>query len=623
MRLGQRLGLGFTGRGEMAQVAFDGARYYRTADGVYLKDFGHGNSDDSAKLYSGQMLDFDGVDDYIDTAAHLVDGDSYTLAVTFNNALSAGSDNDKILINSFYGQHGFLTLSGYHLEFRIGSDATTIKLRLLDFFPTDITRIVLSVVNGGSASVFVDGVDKTNDLVVYEGVNANINTAYLTNRVFRLGASTNGTTTYAPLSCFNGQIGNAQIWNKAFTADDVAYDYNNLHHMKTADENPDSALTADNLKCWPALIEGSGDVAYDWIGNGNHSTLTNFPASDTQWSNADALDSPLVPQTALLEWGYADGVVCPLDTTNVSRTITDESFFVTSYDVAISLDHLNLTTSSVIVTTTDGLTTYVEDTDYTIDYVNGTITVLSTGTMEDSTEAVVDESFTSSFDIAVSLAHSDLVSGSVVVTTTDGVTTYVEDTDYTIDYTNGTITVLSTGAMLDATAYYIDYTYNVDSTYYIDYTYEVDATNFTRNYSELNLNGRSFPVGLTGADVAGAMTATVEMVVNIDDVTDLQYLIDCTKDAGIGAINQTAGTIATSSGTVYVNNVATTAIASGLAHVVVSGISLNASELFIGRSSDSTSILLGQLPMCKIYEETWDAAKVATYYAKAAAKYNL
>jgi len=72
---------------------------------------------------------------------------------------------------------------------------------------------------------------------------------------------------------------------------------------------------------------------------------------------------------------------------------------------------------------------------------------------------IVDESFVSNFDVAVALAHTVLVSGTVVVTTTDSVTTYTEGVDYTINYTSGTITVLSTGSMADATSYYIDYSY--------------------------------------------------------------------------------------------------------------------------------------------------------------------
>ena len=64
---------------------------------------------------------------------------------------------------------------------------------------------------------------------------------------------------------------------------------------------------------------------------------------------------------------------------------------------------------------------------------------------------VTEETFTASYDSAVSLQHADLVSGSVTVST------YVEGTDYTVDYDLGTITVLSAGSMSDGTDYEIDY----------------------------------------------------------------------------------------------------------------------------------------------------------------------
>ena len=74
-----------------------------------------------------------------------------------------------------------------------------------------------------------------------------------------------------------------------------------------------------------------------------------------------------------------------------------------------------------------------------------------------ATNPVTDESFTSNFDTAVSLEKDGLVDGTVDVTSTDGNTTFTEDTDYTIDYVNGDITVLSTGSMTDSTEYHVDY----------------------------------------------------------------------------------------------------------------------------------------------------------------------
>lgn len=49
------------------------------------------------------------------------------------------------------------------------------------------------------------------------------------------------------------------------------------------------------------------------------------------------------------------------------------------------------------------------------------------------------------------------VSGSVVVTTTDGATTYTEDTDYEVDYTNGRIRLITGSSMAAGTEYYISY----------------------------------------------------------------------------------------------------------------------------------------------------------------------
>jgi hypothetical protein len=72
---------------------------------------------------------------------------------------------------------------------------------------------------------------------------------------------------------------------------------------------------------------------------------------------------------------------------------------------------------------------------------------------------ITDESFTSSSDTAVTLDQVGVVQYSETVTTTAGTTTYTRDTDYTMSYYNGQITMDSTGSMADATAYYIDYLY--------------------------------------------------------------------------------------------------------------------------------------------------------------------
>ena len=69
---------------------------------------------------------------------------------------------------------------------------------------------------------------------------------------------------------------------------------------------------------------------------------------------------------------------------------------------------------------------------------------------------IADETFTTSVDTPVLLAHPKIdEEGSVVVT--DGTTVFGEGVDYTIDYENGTITALSDGELTGGVEYNISY----------------------------------------------------------------------------------------------------------------------------------------------------------------------
>jgi hypothetical protein len=76
-----------------------------------------------------------------------------------------------------------------------------------------------------------------------------------------------------------------------------------------------------------------------------------------------------------------------------------------------------------------------------------------------SETAVADEDVTVVSATAVALDNTGIQQYSETVTTTAGTTTYVRDTDYTMDYVAGTITMLAGGSMTTATAYHIDYLY--------------------------------------------------------------------------------------------------------------------------------------------------------------------
>jgi hypothetical protein len=75
------------------------------------------------------------------------------------------------------------------------------------------------------------------------------------------------------------------------------------------------------------------------------------------------------------------------------------------------------------------------------------------------TATVTDESITSDDDTWVDLDKAHLTPGTVVLTSDPAGTTYVEGTDYVVDYFGGRVMTLSGGAINDAAALLIDYGY--------------------------------------------------------------------------------------------------------------------------------------------------------------------
>jgi len=121
-----------------------------------------------------------------------------------------------------------------------------------------------------------------------------------------------------------------------------------------------------------------------------------------------------------------------------------------------------------IAAATDGQQTYQAPSDFfgflTLkDETNETI--IAQETAEEfqrnvGTSEIEDETFTSSSDTAVSLDNKAIVQYSErICDDADETTTYTRDTDYTMNYVAGTVTVDSTGSMSDATEYYANYLY--------------------------------------------------------------------------------------------------------------------------------------------------------------------
>ena len=511
-----------TGSRETAQAAYDGARYYRTDSGVYLKDFGHGESDDSAKLYGGQMLSFDSVDDYVDCGVvpDVVQNNILTSIFTFKSSFASRQTIVSHRYKVYEISIDYDGSASTAIEVWFGDNANYTRITLTytgNLTDGNIHRLAV-VLNrsSGVASAYVDGVlvDSTSGA----GWTAPSSTSYKLMLGFREGGTNN----------FDGFLGNIQIWNAAFDADDVEYDYLNCYQNLTADNRPGTSLTSANLKGhWP-LIAGSGDVAHDWSGNGNHGTLTNFPTDDSQWSNASALDSPLAIQTVLCEWGRGSNLLIGNRDLNngtywskYACTITETSdYFIQKLNASKTNGYF---ASMSMIAATQGdvidFSIFVEDIDasaaggkYTIRYRE----------LDSSDVALKTDYVVNAADIPSSFG---VINGSITVSeaTTAKVKVYyrlegAELTSVKVKYPQIEKAVTTRTATVFTVA-------NEATNALVPIRSWETAGQFKRDYSELNWNGRSYANCGNGADVNPSTALIVECVINMDIPASTQFIV--------------------------------------------------------------------------------------------------
>jgi hypothetical protein len=149
--------------------------------------------------------------------------------------------------------------------------------------------------------------------------------------------------------------------------------------------------------------------------------------------------------------------------TQASATVMDEVVSAGVLGTAVALAHIHV--SSVVVTDSAGTTTYVVNTDYTVDALNGTITCLVGGAItaaeslkvDYAAAAVAAESVTAPATAGDWIPLANRHVSSVVVKNSAESTTYVNGTDYLVDATPGFIKILTGGAITASQALKVSY----------------------------------------------------------------------------------------------------------------------------------------------------------------------
>jgi hypothetical protein len=240
-------------------------------------------NNNNAKLFTGNCLDFDGTNDYVDIDGFTMSGSNATFAFWINS--------DDIL-----SDRHILDINPSRFIISFNSDQLSVydgSWKNFGAISTNAWNRCVIVLNGTSAKCYVNGsqlgVDKTiTALSIDSATAAKIGSRYTAN-----------------LNFFDGQLSDFQIWNSAWSSTDVANDYANPNQLV-------SSVSVSNLKGWWALTEGSGSTAYDSSGESNNGTINGATHTPTQSS---------ILQLGMINWSNGSGVFLPPSPTNSAQDI--------------------------------------------------------------------------------------------------------------------------------------------------------------------------------------------------------------------------------------------------------------------------------------------------------------
>tara|TARA_R110002153_G_scaffold1549_5_gene7889 strand:+ start:725 stop:2164 length:1440 start_codon:yes stop_codon:yes gene_type:complete len=223
----------------------------------------------NAKLFTGKALSFNGNDSVV-LSSDITLTDEFTIA--FNIYKSTDGVEMALGNTTLSNKVGYLNNGKYFIRVvNGGSSDNTISFDLSQW-----SRVVITRDSSNKVDISINGSSK---------VRLFSDSAQAGNSVWNEFGTSNG------IQYLNGNLSDLQIYNKAWTASDVAFDYNNPNHL--AIDNPDTDLVVTDLKGYWAMSEGDGLVAYDSSGEGNNGTITGAtytPAQDT------------IPQLGMMDW---------------------------------------------------------------------------------------------------------------------------------------------------------------------------------------------------------------------------------------------------------------------------------------------------------------------------------
>ena len=195
------------------------------------------------QIYSGRGLEFDGVSDYL-TTGYGSGLNPYTSPITVSAWVKASSSGN-IFFGPTNGSGQRFYIGVYDTKFDLGlydsawgNSPASGALPRIDF---DTWYRVTVVLNSGVGTFYVNG----------ESQFTKNYSSYAFNSDFYIGWHGMSAT---PQYRWDGHMSDLQVWNAAWTADDVAFDYANPEQL--ALNRGGTSLTNSNLKIWYPMNDG-------------------------------------------------------------------------------------------------------------------------------------------------------------------------------------------------------------------------------------------------------------------------------------------------------------------------------------------------------------------------------
>ena len=212
-------------------------------DDISLKEVRHFPNNNHGQIYSGRALEFDGVADYLSVAADsrfILGNNDHTLTGWFNTSDLGSSVYNYVVAIGNNANNEMSSIGIY-------SDGKLFVSKYASAVTT--TNSHININTWYRVTMVYNGSTDTADFY--------LNGKFIESKSITLGVTTGKLTigVHTGLSInYTGMISDVQVWDKAWTAEDVEYDY--LNPESLALNRDGTSLTNSNLLAWYPMQDG-------------------------------------------------------------------------------------------------------------------------------------------------------------------------------------------------------------------------------------------------------------------------------------------------------------------------------------------------------------------------------